>query len=234
MDQVPLIDFSPFLEGSDSGKQKVARKIAEACGAIGFFAIKGHGVEVATVREGRVVRGVPQGQLDRGILGRDRDAIRVPSSEGDGALGGSPLQPLRAPGIERAGVAQGVALVVRADARDLAVGGVGEFKRGLDRRAELVDLDRGEFDGEADLRILLLDDPAQHHRLLAPLTAPRDLGSGATASDLPRELVDPLDLRGGRPLERPHAKHRAVRGELDLDGFIGFVLGPRDGERGVE
>lgn len=55
MDQVPLIDFSPFLEGSDSGKQKVARKIAEACGAIGFFAIKGHGVEVETVEAFRRV-----------------------------------------------------------------------------------------------------------------------------------------------------------------------------------
>ena len=44
MDQVPLIDFSPFTAGFASGKHKVARKIAEACESIGFFAIKDHGV----------------------------------------------------------------------------------------------------------------------------------------------------------------------------------------------
>ena len=48
MDRVPLIDFSPFIEGAEPDKQIVARKIAEACESIGFFAIKGHGVKFET------------------------------------------------------------------------------------------------------------------------------------------------------------------------------------------
>ena len=48
MDRVPLIDFSPFIEEAEPGKQKVARMIAEACESIGFFAIKGHGVKFET------------------------------------------------------------------------------------------------------------------------------------------------------------------------------------------
>ena len=55
MDRVPLIDLSPFIEGSDSGKQKVARAIAEACESIGFFAIEGHGVAVETIEAFRRV-----------------------------------------------------------------------------------------------------------------------------------------------------------------------------------
>ena len=46
MDRVPLIDFAPFVRGSEPDKQTVARMIAEACESIGFFAIKGHGVKV--------------------------------------------------------------------------------------------------------------------------------------------------------------------------------------------
>ncbi len=49
MDRVPLIDISPFVEGSETGKPDVARAIAEACETIGFFAITGHGVAPATV-----------------------------------------------------------------------------------------------------------------------------------------------------------------------------------------
>lgn len=49
IDRVPLLDISPFLEGSESGKQDVARRIAEACESIGFFAITGHGVAAETV-----------------------------------------------------------------------------------------------------------------------------------------------------------------------------------------
>ncbi len=49
MDRVPLLDISPFVEGTESGRQKVARAIAEACESIGFFAITGHGVAPETI-----------------------------------------------------------------------------------------------------------------------------------------------------------------------------------------
>jgi len=41
---VPLIDISPFLADSQSGRRQVARAVADACEDIGFFAITGHGV----------------------------------------------------------------------------------------------------------------------------------------------------------------------------------------------
>ena len=49
MERIPLIDISPFVEGKESGKQVVARQIAEACETIGFFAITGHGVPGETI-----------------------------------------------------------------------------------------------------------------------------------------------------------------------------------------
>ena len=49
IDRIPLLDISPFVEGSETGKQDVARRIAEACESIGFFAITGHGVAAETI-----------------------------------------------------------------------------------------------------------------------------------------------------------------------------------------
>ncbi len=49
MNQVPLLDISPFVDGSERGKREVARAIAEACESIGFFAVTGHGVAPETV-----------------------------------------------------------------------------------------------------------------------------------------------------------------------------------------
>ena len=49
IDRVPLLNISPFVEGSETGKQDVARRIAEACESIGFFAISGHGVATETI-----------------------------------------------------------------------------------------------------------------------------------------------------------------------------------------
>jgi len=43
--EIPVVDFSPFLRGDLSGKARVAVQIAEACNRIGFFYIKGHGVD---------------------------------------------------------------------------------------------------------------------------------------------------------------------------------------------
>jgi len=42
--EIPLIDFAPFLAGTEAGKRAVADEIAWACREIGFFFIKGHGV----------------------------------------------------------------------------------------------------------------------------------------------------------------------------------------------
>jgi isopenicillin N synthase-like dioxygenase len=41
---VPVIDLSPFLHGSPSQQQQVARQFDEACQAIGFITLTGHGV----------------------------------------------------------------------------------------------------------------------------------------------------------------------------------------------
>jgi isopenicillin N synthase-like dioxygenase len=42
--EVPLIDFAPFRDGGQAGKQLVATQIADACNQIGFFYLKNHGV----------------------------------------------------------------------------------------------------------------------------------------------------------------------------------------------
>src|SRR5579862_58817 len=49
LDQIPVIDFGPFLKGSPAERKAVARKIAEACRNIGFFYLTGHGIPAAMV-----------------------------------------------------------------------------------------------------------------------------------------------------------------------------------------
>jgi isopenicillin N synthase-like dioxygenase len=44
---VPVIDISPFLNGT--GKQEIARQVADACGTVGFLVISGHGVSTETI-----------------------------------------------------------------------------------------------------------------------------------------------------------------------------------------
>src|SRR5262245_46472044 len=44
LDQIPLIDFAPFLRGSPNERRDVARQIGEACRNIGFFYLTGHGI----------------------------------------------------------------------------------------------------------------------------------------------------------------------------------------------
>ena len=58
LDQLPVTDISPFLQGGASDKQRVAETVARACQDIGFLVIAGHGL--------------PQETLDRAIqLGFD-------------------------------------------------------------------------------------------------------------------------------------------------------------------
>lgn len=44
LQQVPMVDFAPFLTGGPAERQAVADEIANACEMIGFFYLKGHGV----------------------------------------------------------------------------------------------------------------------------------------------------------------------------------------------
>jgi len=44
MEQVPKIDFAPFLAGNAEDKQRVADEIGAACEGIGFFYLTGHGI----------------------------------------------------------------------------------------------------------------------------------------------------------------------------------------------
>src|SRR3984957_2136808 len=46
---IPIIDLSPYRNGSPDGKQAVAKAVAEACRDIGFLVITGHGVAPAAV-----------------------------------------------------------------------------------------------------------------------------------------------------------------------------------------
>ena len=41
---VPVIDLQPFLSGGDEDKRRVARAVDDACRAIGFLVVVGHGV----------------------------------------------------------------------------------------------------------------------------------------------------------------------------------------------
>ena len=47
LEQIPVIDFAPFLHGSAADRKAVARKIGEACRNIGFFYLINHGVPAA-------------------------------------------------------------------------------------------------------------------------------------------------------------------------------------------
>lgn len=44
IEEIPLVDFAPFLAGDAAARRVVAGEIAWACRAIGFFYLKGHGV----------------------------------------------------------------------------------------------------------------------------------------------------------------------------------------------
>ena len=44
IEEIPLIDFAPFLHGGEEGRRAVAAEIGRACESIGFFYLTGHGV----------------------------------------------------------------------------------------------------------------------------------------------------------------------------------------------
>ena len=49
MADVPVIDFTPFRQGTPAGKAKVAAQIREACEGTGFFYLAGHDVPQAQI-----------------------------------------------------------------------------------------------------------------------------------------------------------------------------------------
>ncbi len=49
MAQVPVIDFTPFREGTTVGKARVAREIRDACEDTGFFYLAGHDIAQSAI-----------------------------------------------------------------------------------------------------------------------------------------------------------------------------------------
>jgi len=53
LQQVPIIDIAPFLngDGDDKGKRQVAEQVRKACEDIGFFVVTGHGIAPNLITE---------------------------------------------------------------------------------------------------------------------------------------------------------------------------------------
>jgi isopenicillin N synthase-like dioxygenase len=49
LEQIPIIDFGPFLAGGPPARRAVARRLGEACRNIGFFYLVNHGVPQALI-----------------------------------------------------------------------------------------------------------------------------------------------------------------------------------------
>jgi isopenicillin N synthase-like dioxygenase len=55
MDTIPVIDIAPFLDGDAKGQEAVAREVDNACSALGFLIISGHGVPDGLIDDMRTV-----------------------------------------------------------------------------------------------------------------------------------------------------------------------------------
>ncbi|MEM7278401.1 MAG: 2-oxoglutarate and iron-dependent oxygenase domain-containing protein [Pseudomonadota bacterium] len=53
--EIPVVDLAPYFEGTDAGKASVARAVDEACCAIGFLVISGHGIDETLIESMREV-----------------------------------------------------------------------------------------------------------------------------------------------------------------------------------
>ena len=47
-ENIPVVDLAPLLGGGDGDRRRVARAIARACETVGFFYLRGHGVDRRT------------------------------------------------------------------------------------------------------------------------------------------------------------------------------------------
>ena len=48
---IPIIDLSPYFEGTTEGKLKVAQEVDKACREIGFLVITGHQIDPNFIKE---------------------------------------------------------------------------------------------------------------------------------------------------------------------------------------
>ena len=46
---IPLVNFAPFLNGTDEDRQKVSSQIGNACRNVGFFYLSNHGVPLSVI-----------------------------------------------------------------------------------------------------------------------------------------------------------------------------------------
>src|SRR6476661_1573723 len=49
VEEIPLIDFQPFLDGTQSSRLAVAQHVRDACETIGFLYLRNHGVPDAAI-----------------------------------------------------------------------------------------------------------------------------------------------------------------------------------------
>ena len=73
---IPTIDIAPYLEGSERGRRRVADEINRICEEIGFFFIKGHGVEQTLID-----RTYQKAAEFFRLPPKDKLTIRIPSPE---------------------------------------------------------------------------------------------------------------------------------------------------------
>jgi isopenicillin N synthase-like dioxygenase len=48
--QIPLIDFDPFLNGTDEDRRRVSLEIGDACRNVGFFYLSNHGISSSIIQ----------------------------------------------------------------------------------------------------------------------------------------------------------------------------------------
>lgn len=69
LESVPVVNFQPFLEGTEAGRAKTVSEIAHACRQIGFFYLTGHGVPEALIERvqtnGKTFFALPTAEKER-------------------------------------------------------------------------------------------------------------------------------------------------------------------------
>lgn len=80
--RIPVIDLSPYFEGTPEGKQAVGAAVDAACRDLGFLVIQGHGIDPQLLE--RVCR-VSHAFFD--LPDADKQAIRIPADRYRGYIG---------------------------------------------------------------------------------------------------------------------------------------------------
>lgn len=93
LDEIPIIDFGPFLTGGEEERRQTAAEINRACRNIGFFFVINHGIEQAlierTFAEAKRFFALPRAEKER--ISIDRSSCH----RGYFALGGENLDPAK-------------------------------------------------------------------------------------------------------------------------------------------